>query len=107
MVATQSKLVKAKGKLHASATEIEILDENTDLEITIEGSDHLYGSIIYITHEDHADNSQTNDDDDRGMTKLLGKVFGHRNKLQPVHISSPKHMTKFRFINLSPGKYNV
>ena len=28
--------------------EIEIKDEDTDLEVTIEGSDHLYGSKLVI-----------------------------------------------------------
>jgi len=97
--------IKKLGKLKPTDAEIEIVDENTDLEITVEGSDHLYGSVMYLTPKDHDDITKDNDGDERGMSMLLGKVLGNRHVIQPVHISSPKHMTKFRYINLTPGKY--
>ena len=41
------------------------------------------------------------------MGGLLGRVFGDRHALEPAHITSPKHMTKYRFLGVSPGKYRV
>jgi hypothetical protein len=43
-----------RNKVKAPKFVIEIVDEGTDLEVTIEGSDHLYGSTIQIIPEDHA-----------------------------------------------------
>ena len=34
-------------------------------------------------------------------------MFGNKAALEPMHIDSPKHMTKYRFENLIPGKYLV
>jgi len=41
------------------------------------------------------------------MGDLLTKVLGDRHALEPAHISSPKHMTKYKFENLNKGKYRV
>ena len=70
-------------KLKATDYEIEIKDEETDLEITIEGSDHFYGSTIVVIPEDHADSSQFSSDSDRGMGSLIGRVLGSREALEP------------------------
>ena len=43
----------------------------------------------------------------RGMQGELEKIFGNRAALEPTHIDSPKHMTKYRYENLHPGKYLV
>jgi len=50
---------------------------------------------------------EASSDSDRGMGGMMQKVFGNKNSLTPTHISSPKHMTKMRFMNLSQGKYSV
>lgn len=75
--------------------------------MTIEESDHLYGSRLIIIPVDEDDTSQASSDSDRGMGKTMGKVFGNKNALEPTHTSSPKHMTKLRYMDLSPGKYNI
>jgi hypothetical protein len=41
------------------------------------------------------------------MKGVLSKVYGNTNTLSPAHISSPKHMTKYRFMDLTPGRYVV
>ena len=46
MVTAVSGSKNEGGKLKAPKFEIEIMDQNTDLEVTIEGSDHLYGATI-------------------------------------------------------------
>jgi len=45
MVASK-KNKRSSGQLKAAEYQIEIVDHYTNLEITIEGSDHLYGSLI-------------------------------------------------------------
>ena len=37
----------------------------------------------------------------------MGRVFGDRHALEPAHVTSPKHMTKYRYAGVSPGKYRV
>ena len=56
-----------------------IKDENTDLEVTIEGSDHLYGSLLQITPVDEDNSSESNIASDRGMGEMMMKVFGNKN----------------------------
>ena len=76
---------------------IEIKDDNTDLEVTIEGSDHLYGSKLVMASVDKDTDAGSGDGNDRGMGKLLGHIFGSKNILSADSISSPKHMTKYLF----------
>ena len=85
-----------------------IKDDNTDLEITIEGSDHFYGSTIMVESIDEVDDgSSSSTDSDRGLGNTMKKIFGNRQALEPAQITSPKHMTKLRYMDLSPGKYMV
>ena len=37
----------------------------------------------------------------------MQRIFGNRQALEPSSITSPKHMTKLRYMDLSPGKYKV
>ena len=85
---------------------IEIKDENSDLEVTIEGSDHLYGSRLTITPHT-ADFDSKYDENGRSMGKLLNHIFGAKNSLKATHIASPKHMTKYSFRNVPVGTYTV
>jgi len=96
-----------KNKVKAPKFVIEIADEGTDLEVTIEGSDHLYGSTIQIIPEDHAGVDLESNGSFRGLKEIISKVFGNTAALAPAHVSSPKHMTKYRFMDLVPGRYVV
>lgn len=95
-----------RGKLSAPKYEIEITQDDSDLEVSIEGSDHLYGSVLQIISEEH-DDEGTSSDSGRGMFKFLSKVLGDKHVIQPAHISVIKHMTKLRYMGLSAGKYIV
>ena len=95
-----------RSEVKAANYEIEIKDEDTDLEVTVEGSDHLYGSKIVIVPST-TDFDSKREEDGRGMHKLLGDVFGAKNTLVPDIITSPKHMTKYVFRNVAPGAYRV
>lgn len=78
-------------KIKQQNTQIEIKEDSTDLEVTIEESDHLYGSRLIIIPVDQDDTSQASSDNDRGMGRTMGKVFGNKNALETTHITSPKH----------------
>ena len=71
------------GKLKAPKFEIEIMDQNTDLEVTIEGSNHLYGATIQIKPEEDEDHDDvfSRDGTDRGMTSLIDRIYGDRYAL--------------------------
>ena len=43
--------INTGGQLKAPKVELDIKDDDTELEVTIEGSDHFYGSIIQIIRE--------------------------------------------------------
>lgn len=87
---------------------IEIKDENTDLEVTIEETDHLFGATIKLIPIDTVSDSDISQvSTSRGMPNLLDKVFGKLNVLEPARLSSPKHMTKLHYQNLGPGKFKV
>ena len=75
--------------------------------VTIEGSDHLFGSIIQVTPEDSAHIDKDSTGSKRGMKPLVLKVFGNTNALVPASITSPTHMTKYHFMALSAGRYVV
>ena len=61
--------------------------------------------IYSIEEEDDGSNSST--DSDRGLGKTMQRIFGNRHALEPNSITSPKHMTKLRYVDLQPGKYKV
>ena len=86
--------------LQPKKTIIEIKEEDSDLEVTIEGSDHFYGSMIQIVPIEEEDDSQTSSDSDRGLGKTMGKIFGNRSALDPMEVTSPKHMTKLRYMDV-------
>jgi len=73
--------------------------------VTIEGSDHFYGATLQIIPEEHDD--ETSPSLGRGLGNLMSRVFGKLHALPADRISSPKHMTKFMYRNLNPGKYIV
>lgn len=100
MVASNSKDTTLKPARY----EIEIKDENAQLEVTIEGSDHFYGTTLQIIPEEKDDSSRSSAEK---MANLLKKIYGSRDALPADRISSPKHMTKFLFSNVSPGRYIV
>ena len=104
MVAATKK--DRSGKLSAPKYEIEIKQDDSDLEVSIESSDHLYGSILQIISEEH-DDEGSRSESGRGMFSFLNKVLGDRHIIQPAHIAVIKHMTKVRYMGLSAGKYIV
>ena len=104
MVAATRK--ERSGKLSAPKYEIEIKQDDSDLEVSIESSDHLYGSILQIISEEHDDEGSSSDFG-RGMKTFLSKVLGDKHAIQPAHITVIKHMTKLRYMGLSAGKYIV
>lgn len=83
MVASHRHSRQDNTTLKQTKLEIEIADENTDLEVTIEGSDHLYGEIIQIYQAIEEDESQLSNDSDRGLGKMMNKIFGKRTALVP------------------------
>ena len=46
MVGSNGKMTNDNNKLRATTIDLVIKEENSDLEVTIEESDHLYGSLI-------------------------------------------------------------
>ena len=108
MVGSNGRMKNGENKLTATTIDLVIKEDNSDLEVTIEESDHLYGSLIQIysiDEEDDGSNSST--DSDRGLGKTMQRIFGNRQAIEPSSITSPKHMTKLRYMDLSPGKYKV
>ena len=55
MVGSTGKRGGQNLQLKPTSIELVIKDENTDLEVTIEGSDHFYGSTIMIESIDEID----------------------------------------------------
>ncbi len=98
-----------KGTLKPVSQVIEIKEDETQLEVSIEGSNHLYGATIQIVPQDHEDDSSSSDQKTsvRGFHDFFSKVFSSRYALQATHVTSPKHMTKYMFSDLSAGKYQV
>ena len=85
MVASAGKRGGKNLTLQPNSLEIVIKDENTDLEITIEGSDHFYGSTIVIESVDEVDDgSSSSTDSDRGLGNTMKKIFGDRQALEPA-----------------------
>ena len=66
-------------RLKPTPIQLVIKDEDTDLEVTIEGSDHFYGSTIILESVDEIDDgSNSSTDSDRGLGKTMKKIFGNR-----------------------------
>ena len=86
---------------------IEIKDDDTDLEVTIEGSDHFYGAKLLIQSNDKDTDSSAASDHGRGMKSVLGHIFGSKNTLNADSITSPKHMTKYLYRGMPAGVYTV
>ena len=86
---------------------IEIKDDDTDLEVTIEGSDHFYGAKLLIQSNDKDTDSSSANDHGRGMNSILAHVFGSKNTLSADSVTSPKHMTKYLYRGMAAGTYTV
>lgn len=98
----------SKGTLKPIKYEIVIKEDNTQLEVTIEGSNHLYGATIQIIPEDHEEDTSTvNNSMVKKFSGIMSKVFGNMHALEADHVTSPKHMTKYQFSDLNAGKYFV
>lgn len=105
MVSAMDKRSDVKAPIYT----LVISEENTDMEVTIEGSNHLFGSRIQLIPEDQMDmiKEATSLSAGRAKRDLLKRVLGNSGAIVPAHISSPKHMTKYRFMDLEPGRYVV
>ena len=72
MVASNNGKQNNDSKLKATVVDLVIKEDNTDLEVTIEESDHLFGALIQIYSLDEDDDgSNSSTDSDRGLGKTM------------------------------------